>query len=261
MKLLWFSLGLAFFLYFLEVLFPIVRRPRDWKRRWPLNLLTTIFLSSVMTFLTFSSFFAAGIAHEKGWGLCNQISGPFFVVILVTFLARSFAGWFTHVLHHRIPFLWRFHLSHHSDHYIDITTSGRFHVLECLIGTAGAMAMTVAFGISQEATMVYEISWIIWNNVSHANVRLPVMFERVATIIFHTPANHRVHHSRDPRDYNCNYGVVLSVWDHLFGTHKARVEIPEEELRVGVPSVTEESALSYWKVNVVGFADKARVKA
>ena len=33
-----------------------------------------------------------------------------------------------------------------------------------------------------------------------------------------SPAFHSMHHSADPREYNGNYGRVLSLWDALFGT-------------------------------------------
>ncbi len=30
---------------------------------------------------------------------------------------------------------------------------------------------------------------------------------------------HQLHHSRDPAFHNRNYGVILSIWDRLFGTY------------------------------------------
>lgn len=37
--------------------------------------------------------------------------------------------------------------------------------------------------------------------------------------LFMSPAHHQIHHSVDPCHWNRNFGVKLSVWDGLFGTH------------------------------------------
>jgi sterol desaturase/sphingolipid hydroxylase (fatty acid hydroxylase superfamily) len=42
-----------------------------------------------------------------------------------------------------------------------------------------------------------------------------------------TPEMHRIHHSVDRRETDSNYGATLSIWDHLFRTHRDK---PENEL-------------------------------
>ena len=41
------------------------------------------------------------------------------------------------------------------------------------------------------------------------------VFEKV----FNTPSNHRVHHSIEPQYIDKNYGGVLMIFDHMFGTY------------------------------------------
>jgi hypothetical protein len=41
-----------------------------------------------------------------------------------------------------------------------------------------------------------------------------------------TPSNHRVHHARNPKYIDRNYGGTLIVWDRLFGTYKKEDEEP-----------------------------------
>src|SRR5690606_15216485 len=36
--------------------------------------------------------------------------------------------------------------------------------------------------------------------------------------LFNTPSHHRVHHARNPRYIDRNFGGVLIIWDRLFGT-------------------------------------------
>jgi hypothetical protein len=58
--------------------------------------------------------------------------------------------------------------------------------------------------------------------------RLPAPIEAV----FNTPSHHRVHHARNPRYLDRNYGGILIIWDRLFGTYEP--ESTDEPCRYGV---------------------------
>ena len=51
--------------------------------------------------------------------------------------------------------------------------------------------------------------------------------------IFISPAQHQIHHSRDPKYFDKNFGIVISLWDQLFGSfyHPAQ----KENIRFGLP--------------------------
>jgi sterol desaturase/sphingolipid hydroxylase (fatty acid hydroxylase superfamily) len=55
--------------------------------------------------------------------------------------------------------------------------------------------------------------------------RMPAWFEAV----FVSPSHHRVHHARNIPYLDKNMGMVLIVWDKLFGTFQAEMphEVPE----------------------------------
>src|SRR5262249_47962127 len=46
--------------------------------------------------------------------------------------------------------------------------------------------------------------------------------------IFNTASHHRVHHARNPRYLDRNYGAILIIWDRLFGSFatESRMEPP-----------------------------------
>lgn len=48
--------------------------------------------------------------------------------------------------------------------------------------------------------------------------------------IFNTPSHHRVHHGKNPKYIDKNYGGTLIIWDRLFGTF----QIEEEEPLYGI---------------------------
>lgn len=39
--------------------------------------------------------------------------------------------------------------------------------------------------------------------------------------IFNTPSHHRVHHGRNPKQIDTNFGGIFIFWDKLFGTFQA----------------------------------------
>ena len=54
-------------------------------------------------------------------------------IIICLFVLDFFGGWLVHITEHKVKFLWRFHLVHHADNNVDVTTGlrhqiGRAHV-------------------------------------------------------------------------------------------------------------------------------------
>ena len=80
---------------------------------------------------------AGGIILIAGWTQKNNFGliylGDFspLVVILITFFTLDFfAGWLCHFVEHQVPLFWRFHIIHHADNNVDVTTGLRHHPLE-----------------------------------------------------------------------------------------------------------------------------------
>lgn len=53
---------------------------------------------------------------------------------------------------------------------------------------------------------------------NHGNIRLPARADRVLRWFMVTPDMHRVHHSVEDDESNCNFGFNLTWWDRLLGT-------------------------------------------
>jgi sterol desaturase/sphingolipid hydroxylase (fatty acid hydroxylase superfamily) len=162
---------------------------------------------------------AAGLAVPRegllaGWHLTAWASVAITIVVLdgTTFLA--------HVLMHKLPPAWRFHRVHHSDPRVDVTTAFRQHPLETLWRFAFLLAAAQALGASSRAVAVY-LAWSALNaQLEHAHVTLPPRLDRALRVVIATPAMHRVHHSRVPRETNSNYSNIFSFWDRAFRTYR-----------------------------------------
>ena len=76
---------------------------------------------------------AAGFAQEKNWGLLNLLDGSVWLELVVTLVFLDLMIYLQHLVVHMIPFFWRFHVVHHSDLDLDVSSGLRFHPLEILI--------------------------------------------------------------------------------------------------------------------------------
>lgn len=198
--------------------------------RWPRNFAATFFLVGIYAIVPSLVFFTAAWAREKEIGIFNLWPIPFTAGIAVTFVSRSFVGYWCHVAYHKIGWLWRFHLCHHSDYHLDVTTSGRFSFVEAFVGMIANAAIVLLLGLAPAWILVFEATWAVWNSLAHSNLSFPSWLERAVRGFYHTPMHHRIHHSKNPAEYDSNYGIVLSVWDRVFGTYRAELLEPDRYL-------------------------------
>jgi sterol desaturase/sphingolipid hydroxylase (fatty acid hydroxylase superfamily) len=65
---------------------------------------------------------------------------------------------------------------------------------------------------------IYRV-WSALNGlVEHANVRMPRWLDRTIALVAVSPDMHKVHHSRDVRETDSNYGNIFSFYDRALGT-------------------------------------------
>jgi sterol desaturase/sphingolipid hydroxylase (fatty acid hydroxylase superfamily) len=180
----------------------------------------------VLTFLTFATnaVFSAALVmalvalESMGFGLLHQLSLPSWLAFLGVVLVLDFSFYVAHVAMHAIPALWRFHAVHHSDPAVDVTTTIRQHPGEGVIRYAFTAAFAIAIGAGPVAFAAYRLAVAISGLLEHANVRVPSWLDGVLSLVFTWPTLHKVHHARDPRYTDTNYGNLVSWWDRLFST-------------------------------------------
>jgi sterol desaturase/sphingolipid hydroxylase (fatty acid hydroxylase superfamily) len=119
---------------------------------------------------------------------------------------------------HKVPSLWNYHLVHHSDPVVDVTTTIRQHPGEGVIRYAFMGAFAIALGASPEAFAVYRTWSAINGLLEHANVRVPVWLDRIIALVSTWPHMHKIHHSRVREETDTNYGNLFSFWDRIFST-------------------------------------------
>lgn len=204
----------------LEVARPRVPSTDMTRRRWLGNLL--LYASTIAAWsLPFVAALAAGAGGERG--LIGLAGMPDWLGFVLGVLLLDVWGYASHRVSHLVPPLWRLHAVHHSDPELDVTTTLRQHPGAMLIESAATACVVVAFGVPAAAFAAYRLAEALVQTLAHANITGPAWVSRLIV----TPSFHRLHHSPEMAETNSNYGQVLAVWDHLFGTARAASSRPE----------------------------------
>jgi sterol desaturase/sphingolipid hydroxylase (fatty acid hydroxylase superfamily) len=144
-------------------------------------------------------------------------TSPIVVQVLLVMLLGDALEYWLHRLSHMVPALWRIHAIHHMPTRLHMLKAGRHHVLYFLLRGLIVWTPLLLLGAPPELIVWQFVAVAITGNVAHANIdlRIPRFMQRLLV----TPQFHRIHHSADMKEGNSNFGVMLPVWDRLFGTH------------------------------------------
>ena len=220
------------------------RVPRPAVRgRWGVNIGLTLLLSAIVAFAFPVLAVGTAIAAERSAvGVLHLVHAPAWLEFALAFLAIDLGRYATHVLLHRVPWLWRLHRVHHSDMDYDCTTALRFHPLEALLTVGLQIAAVAAIGAAPAAVLAYEALVAIASLFSHGNLSIAPRIDAFLRRFAVTPAMHRIHHSTLRDEADTNFGVVLPWWDRLLGTYRAEPSVPHALMTIGLADVRDARA-------------------
>ncbi len=193
------------------------------KAKWKHSRVNMMFILTALPIQLFITGFVLLISNwaiHNHWGLIRFI--PFnnnpWVYYISLFVLLDFCEYCYHVIMHKIDFLWKFHLVHHSDLTVDVSTTLREHPIETIVRTCFLMLWVFLLGPAVGVLILRQVFQTFSNIVAHTEFRLPKRANKIVGSIFITPNLHHVHHHYQLPYTDRNYGDVLSVWDRLFGT-------------------------------------------
>ena len=170
------------------------------------------------------------------FGLLHLVPLPLPLQFVVAVLLMDLTFYWWHVATHRVPWLWRFHVVHHIDPDLDVSTAFRFHAGEIALSAVFRVVQVAAIGPSLAMFAAYELLFQAATVFHHSNVGMPARMDRALNVLIVTPRMHGIHHSQVPAETNSNYSVIFSWWDRL---HRSRSrERPQSELAIGVAEYT-----------------------
>ncbi len=217
-KLLWICACL-FFSWFFEALYPLVKlNYKKWKHAG-VNLIflgTSLAINLLFGLLTVGVF----VFIEKNQiGLLHYLHWPIWVELLITLMFLDFVAQYAiHYYLHKIKWMWKFHMIHHSDTKVDATTGTRHHPGDYVLREIAALIAVVIIGAPFAFYVFYKMVTVFFTYITHANINMPVKLDKALSYVFITPNMHKFHHHFERPWTDTNFGNIFSVWDRLFGT-------------------------------------------
>lgn len=158
--------------------------------------------------------FGAALSARVGAGLWPT-QWPLLAQLPLALVIAELVEYSFHRMMHEVPWLWRFHATHHSAPRLYWLNAARFHPVDLfLVGTVKVVPLAL-LGATLPLFALVNLFSAIHGAYQHAN--LPVRLGPL-NWIFSMTELHRWHHSRHVHEANHNYGGNLAVWDVVFGT-------------------------------------------
>ena len=223
--------GLVFF-WMLESIVPLFKMTFLRYRHAGLNLVFT-FTTIIVNFL-----FAFFIVKVSDWAVLNNFGLlyladlPLWLFILLGLMILDLiSAYWIHYIQHKVKWMWKFHLVHHTDTWVDTTTANRHHPGESVIRFVFTTLGVLIVGSPMWMVFLYQSLSVIFSQFNHANISLPNKLDLFLSYFIVSPNMHKVHHHYVLPYTDSNYGNIFSVWDRLFGTY---TYLPKDQLIYGV---------------------------
>jgi sterol desaturase/sphingolipid hydroxylase (fatty acid hydroxylase superfamily) len=198
------------------------------------------------TFTTIIVNFLLSVILVKGseWAVTHQFGllqwlpdMPLWLYMIVGLLLLDLIGsYLIHYTEHKVRWMWRFHLIHHTDRHVDTTSANRHHPGESVFRFVFTVAGAILCGADWWIIMMYQSMSAGLSQFNHANIRFPEALDRALSWVLVTPGMHRIHHHYQLPYTDSNYGNIFSIWDRLFGTYRW---MPQDEIVFGVDTHME----------------------
>ncbi len=167
------------------------------------------------------------------WNIGVTADLPLWIELVLVLVIYEFFQYWYHRLSHegrgRLgQWLWHTHVAHHLPDRVYLLMHPVGHPLNLLISLALIQLPLVAFGARAETIFLFNALMSLQGLISHFNVDVKAGWLNYALV---GTELHRFHHSADLREAQ-NYGVLIPLWDLVFGTF---VYVPGQlPARIGV---------------------------
>ncbi len=211
--------GIAFF-WLIENAKPFVKFEYNKWKHAAINIFFTITTIIVNFCLAFLLLKAANYTTLNKFGLLQLLPNiNIYLYTIVGLLLLDLTGaYLPHLVQHKIKALWRFHLIHHTDTFIDTTSANRHHPGESVIRFLFTTLGVLIIGAPIWLIFLYQTLSVVATQFTHANISLPKKIDAILSYFIVSPDMHKIHHHYKLPYTDSNYGNIFSVWDRLFGT-------------------------------------------
>lgn len=143
-------------------------------------------------------------------------------------IGQDFLFYVLHYVDHYCRFFWAVHVTHHSSEEFNLTVGFRSSVFQPLYRFIYFIPLSLLGFEGKDIMFMYSATQIygILIHTKYIGKLGPLEW------ILSTPSHHRVHHASNIPYLDKNMGMVLIIWDRLFGTFAEEKE--EEPVRFGL---------------------------
>ena len=153
---------------------------------------------------------------------------PTILYWIACFVVTDFAYYVLHYVDHHSRAFWAVHITHHNSEYFNITTGFRSPVLQPLYRYLYFSPLAFLGFNPWDIMVVYAIGQVYGTLVHTQAVKRMGFLEHILV----TPSHHRVHHACNIKYLDKNMGMVLIIWDKIFGTFEK--EDPKVPVKFGI---------------------------
>lgn len=137
------------------------------------------------------------------------------LMFIIAFVAKDFAGYWIHRFEHEFNLLWNRHVVHHSSEEFNLSCALR-QSISAIVGFLGLFMLPAALlGVPKQVMDMIIPLHLFGQFWYHTRIigRMGWLEKLIVT-----PSHHRVHHAINPKYIDKNYGQIFIIWDKLFGT-------------------------------------------
>lgn len=199
------------------------------------DTLTNIYLTSLAVITNLivktGTFFILDFTYRYHFFQIHNVYLYWFVLVIV----QDFLYWVLHYTGHYCRLFWAMHVTHHSSELFNFTTGFRSTVLEPFYRVFFYLPLALMGFTALDILYAYLVTQL-YGNLVHTQYKIPL--PKWYGLIFVTPSHHRVHHASNIPYLDKNMGMVLIIWDRIFGTFKD--ENLEEPVKYGLTKQPED---------------------
>lgn len=135
-------------------------------------------------------------------------------------LAEDFIFYWLHRVDHYCRLFWAVHVTHHSSEEFNLTVGFRSSVLQPLYRFIWFIPLALLGFRPIDILMMY-VATQVYGIIIHTQFVGKLGF---LEWFMSTPSHHRVHHGSNVPYLDKNMGMVLIIWDRMFGTFREETE-------------------------------------
>jgi sterol desaturase/sphingolipid hydroxylase (fatty acid hydroxylase superfamily) len=202
----------------LERILALHPEQKVFRQNW-LNDLAYLFLNGIFItigLVVFVGTALTGINQFMPEGIEGAVRAqPIWLQAIEAIVIADIGFYLAHRSFHTVPFLWRFHLIHHSIEEMDWLAAYRVHPVDQILTKSASLIPILALGFSELALAIYGSIYMWQSILIHSNTRIrygPLRW------ILASPQFHHWHHANERSAYDKNFAAQLPFIDALAGT-------------------------------------------